>query len=186
MIFNLTPGESFGDSSRQTTILEDNRQSATSLTALDKLEAGFCQTSDLTPSRVRFVLETCHEASIIRIGSAGCRGQRRYSIYDLIGHSIKGMVFLVIDSKRFAECISKQLEADFLAKNPQPESRLKCSFTSFMHDNNLHWSRCCGKGSVPRNSKIKEKLDKLSARTGKTRSQILSELLDSALKAGDS
>jgi len=149
--------------------------------AIAKLRDGFCLKSELTTAEIGFIFENYEQASTIKITSAGLHGGRHYSIYDLLGHSVNGMNYVVVNHNAFNKYISMKLENDFLLKNPQADSRIRASFTSFIHENKLHWSKCCGNHSTARNKAIREKLRALSAKTGKSHSQIVSDLLDAAL-----
>lgn len=150
--------------------------------AEQKIANGFCLKSELTQAERGAIFENHENAAIIRISSAGLHGGRHFSIHDLLGHSVNGMNYVVVNHERFTEYISTQLEIDFIKKNQGAGSRIRASFTSFMHENKLHWSKCCGAHSTAQNRAIREKLRKLSIRTGKDHSQILSELLDNALQ----
>jgi len=110
-----------------------------------KMRDGFCLKSTLTTAEIGFIFENYEQASTIKITSAGLHGGRHYSIYDLLGHSVNGMNYVVVDHHSFNRYISMKLENDFELKNPQAGSRIRASFTSFIHENKLHWSRCCGK-----------------------------------------
>jgi len=149
--------------------------------ASDKMSGGFCAKAELTPAELGFIFENYPEAATIKIGSAGLHGGRHFSIHDLIGHSVSGMVFVVTDFEKFNKQISERLETDFLRTNPSSSSRIRASFTSFMHENKLHWSRCCRNNIVMHNRTIREKLREISSRTGKTHAEILTELLDAAV-----
>lgn len=157
------------------------RRQETINTAIDKMSDGFCLKSELTPAQLGYIFENYPDATTIRIASAGLHGGRHYSIHDLIGHSVSSMVYVVSDHDNFTKSVSMKLEADFRGKNPSPDSRIRASFTSFMHENKLHWSRCCGNNTVLQNKTIRDKLATLSNRTGKTPTEIISGLLDSAL-----
>lgn len=157
------------------------RRQETINTAIEKMSEGFSLKSELTPAQLGYIFENYPEATTVRVASAGLHGGRHYSIHDLIGHSVASMVYVVSDHGNFTKCVSAKLEADFRAKNPSPDSRIRASFTSFMHENKLHWSRCCGNNSVLQNRTIRDKLATLSHRTGKTPTEIISGLLDSAL-----
>ncbi|MHB2037039.1 MAG: hypothetical protein ACYCPW_09915 [Nitrososphaerales archaeon] len=91
------------------------------------------------------------------------------------------MVYIVIDHSRFRSAISSRLESEFLKKNNDPNSGLRCAFTNFMHEDDLHWSMCCGKQPPLRRKEISAKLKVLSEITGKSRVELLDELLDKAL-----
>ncbi|MGA2874921.1 MAG: hypothetical protein ABSE82_05185 [Nitrososphaerales archaeon] len=97
----------------------------------------------MTKAEVDYIFKNIPGAAIIKIESAGLHGGRHYSIHDLIGHSVGGMVFVVTNMTQFTEFMSLELERDFRNTNPEPESRVRASFTSFMHENKLHWSECC-------------------------------------------
>ena len=152
------------------------RRQETIDSAMEKIQDGFCIKSRLTPAEIGFIFETHRDAATIRIESAGLHGGRHYSIHDLIGRSVNGMVYVVTDYERFNNFISLLLERDFLKRNPKPESRIRASFTSFMHENKLHWSKCCGANALLQNRVIHEKLKVLSRKTGKTSTEIISEL----------
>ena len=150
--------------------------------ALEKMTGGFCIKSQLTAAEIGFIFESYEQASTIKITSAGVRGQRLFSIYDLLGHSVSGMNYIVTDHASFNRYVSMTLENDFMKKNPEAHSRIRASFTSFIHENKLHWSRCCGNHSAAQNRAIREKLRTLSNKTGKSHAEILSQLLDFALQ----
>jgi hypothetical protein len=118
---------------------------STTRSAEIKMRNGFCLKSLLSTAETRYVLENYPDASIVEIGSVCQRGGKRYSIYDLIGYSVKGMVYLVVDLPFFKNVISSQLEKDFLTINHNPKPGMRAAFTTFIHENNLHWSRCCGR-----------------------------------------
>ena len=158
-----------------------SRRQETIGSAMRKVSNGFCPRADLTPAELGVVFENNEHASIIKINSAGLHGGRHFSIHDLLGHSVSRMTYVVTDHESFAKYISAQLENDFLKKNQDAGSNIRASFTSFMHENKLHWSRCCGNHSTTQKRAIREKLRRLSHRTGKSHTQILTELLDSAL-----
>ena len=120
------------------------RRQETIHSASEKIQVGFCVKSRLTPAEIGFIFDSYPDAATIRIESAGLHGGRHYSIHDLIGRSVNGMVYVVTDYQRFNCFISLLLERDFLKRNPNPQSRIRASFTSFMHENKLHWSKCCG------------------------------------------
>jgi hypothetical protein len=157
------------------------RRQETINSATEKLKDGFCIKSRLSPAEVGFIFESWPDAATIRVESAGLHGGRHYSIHDLIGHSVNGMVYVVTEYERFASFMSLLLERDFLKKNPKPDSRIRASFTSFMHENKLHWSKCCGANTLLQNKVIREKIRALSSKTGKTSTELISDLLDSAL-----
>ena len=157
------------------------RRQETIESAITKMRGGFCLKSELTSAQIGFIFENYEQASTIKITSAGLHGGRHYSIYDLLGHSVNGMNYIVTDHNSFNKHMSMTLENDFLLKNPQADSRIRASFTSFIHENKLHWSKCCGNHSAAQNKAIREKLRALSIKTGKSHSQIVSELLDFAL-----
>ncbi len=159
--------------------LERRRETITS--ALDKMRDGFCLKSELTPAEIGFIFENYEHASTIKISSAGLHGGRHYSIHDLLGHNVNGMNYIVTEHTRFHKYISFALQNDFLSKNPDPDPHIRASFTSFMHENKLHWSKCCGNNTTVQNKLIREKLRELSTKTGKSHVEILSELLDNAL-----
>jgi len=128
----------------QSQILETKRWRADTInSALDKVISGYCLKSNLTKAEVDYIFKNIPGAAIIKIESAGLHGGRHYSIHDLIGHSVGGMVFVVTNMTQFTEFMSLELERDFRDTNPEPESRVRASFTSFMHENKLHWSECC-------------------------------------------
>ena len=168
-------------SETQDQLLLFTRRQETIDSAVEKIKTGFCLKSELTTAEIGFIFENYEHASTIRITSAGLHGGRHYSIYDLIGHSVNGMNYIVTEHTSFNQCMSVKLEQDFMKKNPKADSRIRASFTSFMHQNKLHWSKCCGNHSILQNKVIREKLRKLSIKTGKSHAQILSELLDNAL-----
>lgn len=94
-------------------------------------------------SEIDYIFRNITGAAIIKIVSAGLHGGRHYSIHDLIDHSVSGMVYVVTNIIQFNEFMSLELERDFATTNPEPDSRIRASFTSFMHENKLHWSGCC-------------------------------------------
>jgi hypothetical protein len=149
--------------------------------AISKMSRGFCLKSELTPAQLGYVFGNYPDAATIKIASAGLHGGRHYSIHDLIGHSVSGMVYVVTNHQSFTNTMASKLELDFTTKNPAPSSRIRASFTSFMHENKLHWSRCCGNNTILQNKSIRDKLTTLSNKTGKTSTEIISDLLDSAL-----
>lgn len=165
--------------SNQNQVLEfvGTRRQETIESALVKTKDGFCLKSELTSSEIGFIFENYYQASTIRVTSAGLHGGRHFSIYDLIGHSINGMNYAVTDHRKFNEHMSLKLESDFVKNNPRAGSRIRGSFTSFMHENKLHWSRCCGNGATRQDKAIREKLRMLSSRTGMSHGDILTELL---------
>ncbi len=55
------------------------------------------------------------------------------------------MVYVVTDMPSFSKFMGSTLERDFKNKNPAADSRIRSSFTSFIHENKLHWSMCCKK-----------------------------------------
>lgn len=158
-----------------------SRNERTINSAREKIARGFCEKSELTPSELGYIFGNFSDAATIKIESAGLHGGRHYSIYDLLGHSVRGMVYVVTDHERFSSYMSTRLEADFLKINPNPDSRIRASFTAFLHENKLHWSKCCRSNITSQNKVIREKLRLLSSKTGKSHSDIISELLDSAL-----
>jgi hypothetical protein len=168
-------------SETQNQVLEFTRKQETIDSALEKIRAGFCLKSEITAAEIGFIFENYEHASTIRITSAGLHGGRHYSIYDLLGHSVNVMNYIVTEHTSFNHYMSLKLEEDFMKKNPKADSRIRASFTSFMHENKLHWSKCCGNHSIQQNRVIREKLRTLSIKTGKSHAQILSELLDNAL-----
>ncbi len=111
--------------------------------ASEKMKAGYCLKSKLTTAEIGYIRENFRESSIIKVESAGLHGGRHYSIYDLLGRSVTGMVYVVSDIVRFNQFMSMTLEHDFRGTNPKANSRIRSSFTSFMHENKLHWSMCC-------------------------------------------
>jgi len=125
--------------------LPTKRKLETISSAREKMLAGYRLKSDFTVAERCHILENFPDAAVIRIESAGLHGGRHYSIYDLIGHSINGMVYLVTNTHQFNQFISAELERDFKNKNPEADSRIRAPFTSFMHENKLHWSMCCKK-----------------------------------------
>lgn len=157
------------------------RRRETIESAIQKLTEGFCLKSELTSAELGVIFEKYEHASIIKIASAGLHGGRHFSIHDLLGHSVNGMNYVVTNHERFTAHISTRLESDFLKKNREAGSRIRASFTSFMHENKLHWSRCCGGHSRVQKKAIRDKLRRISIRTGKSHTQILSELLEMAL-----
>jgi hypothetical protein len=157
------------------------RRQETINSATGKIREGFCLKSKLTPAEIGFIFESYPNAATIRVESAGLHGGRHYSIHDLIGHSVNGMVYIVTEYERFNTFMSLSLEKDFLKRNPEPDSRIRASFTSFMHENKLHWSKCCGANTLLQNKVIREKLRTLSSKTGKTSAELISDLLDNAL-----
>jgi hypothetical protein len=88
-------------------------------------------------------MENFPEASIVEIGSVGLYGGKHYSIHDLLGYSVQGMVYVVANIPLFRAFMSAKLESDFLRRNPSPSQGVRAAFTAFMHQNKLHWSRCC-------------------------------------------
>ena len=158
-----------------------HRKQSTISSALEKIRNGFCLKSELTAGERGFIFEKFAEATIIEVSSVRSRGSKHFSIYDLIGQSVKGMVYLVIDQSRFRSAISSKLESEFLRKNNDLNSGLRCAFTNFMHENDLHWSMCCGQKAPLRRKEISAKLKVLSEITGKSRTDLLDELLDKAL-----
>lgn len=168
---------------RSTQLFESTgyRRQETINTAIQKMSQGFCLKSDLTPAQLGYIFENYPDATTVRVASAGLHGGRHYSIHDLIGHSVSSMVYVVSNHENFTKLIASKLEADFTARNPSAHSRIRASFTSFMHENNLHWSRCCGNNTVLQNKTIRDKLTTLSNKTGKTPIELISDFLDSAL-----
>ncbi|MGI0091956.1 MAG: hypothetical protein ACREBS_09620 [Nitrososphaerales archaeon] len=124
------------------TLCNRKTKQSTADSALMKIRQGFCLKSNLTRAETLYVRGNYSECATIKIESAGVRGARRYSIYDLVGHSVRGMIYFVIDHEKFSKYISRKLEDDFAMTNPEPTIPLRRSFTSFMHENKLHWSRC--------------------------------------------
>jgi hypothetical protein len=167
----------------ETQVLEfaGTRRQETAQSALGKMKGGFCLKSALTSAETGFIFESYEQALTVRVTSAGLHGGRHFSIYDLIGHSVNGMNYVVTDLSKFNQYMSLKLENDFMKKNPEAGSRIRASFTSFMHENNLHWSRCCGNNATRQERAIHEKLRMLSSRTGKSHREILTELLEGAL-----
>ena len=110
--------------------------------ALEKMISGYCLKSHLKRGEMEYIFENFGGAAIVKIVSAGLHGGRHYSIHDLLGHSVKGMVFVVIDTGKFSDFVSLELERDFKKTNPTADSRTRAAFTSFMHENKLHWSGC--------------------------------------------
>ncbi len=113
--------------------------------ALEKTRDGFWLKSNLTSGERGLIFENYSDATVIAISSVRSRGSRHYSIYDLIGRSVKEMVYVVIDHSRFYNANSSEFESKFLEKNKNPNSGLRRAFTNFMHKNDRHWSMCCGK-----------------------------------------
>lgn len=130
----------------QSQILEPRKwQIGTISSANEKISTGYCLKSDLTTAERVYIFEHFTDAAVISIASAGLHGGRHYSIHDLLGHSVSSMVYVVTNITKFNEFISRELERDFLTRNPEADSRIRSSFTSFMHENKLHWSMCCRK-----------------------------------------
>jgi hypothetical protein len=127
------------------TLETKKRKTGTINSACEKVRAGYCPKSDLTVAEKSYILEHFPDAAIVNIASAGLHGGRHYSIYDLLGHSVASMVYVVTNLAQFNKFISLELERDFRKKNPEADSRIRSSFTSFMHENKLHWSMCCRK-----------------------------------------
>lgn len=150
--------------------------------ASTKVRNGFCLKSELTAAERRYILDNYPGATATEIVSVRLSGGKRYSIHELIGYSVKGMVYVVVDLPRFNSVMSGRLEKDFLEKNPNPDSHIRAAFTSFMHQNKLHWSKCCGRSTLLHKMQISQKLRTLSERNRKPQTRILSELLDRALK----
>ena len=143
---------------------ESNARSRETLySALEKIRKGFCLKSILTVAERSHIVETYPEAATIRIDSVRLRGGRHYSIHELLGHSVNGLVFVVVDFESFKSEISARLEKDFLRKNPEPDAHVRSAFTSFMHNNKLHWSRCCGQsaGSERSNEEVSDFEDRV-------------------------
>jgi hypothetical protein len=108
-----------------------------------KMRNGFCLKSLLTLSETRYVLDKYPDARTEEIGSVRMSGGKHYSIHDLVGYSVQGMVYVVKDLPIFRSVMAMKLEKDFLDRNPNSERGMRAAFTAFMHENKLHWSGCC-------------------------------------------
>ncbi len=116
-------------SETQNQMLEFTRRQETIDSALEKIKTGFCLKSELTAAEIGFIFENYEHASTIKITSAGLHGGRHYSIYDLLGHSVNGMNYVVTEHTSFNQWMSLKLEEDFMKNNPKAGSRIK----SFLH-----------------------------------------------------
>ena len=112
-------------SETQNQMLEFTRRQETIDSALEKIKIGFCLKSELTAAEIGFIFENYEHASTIKITSAGLHGGRHYSIYDLLGHSVNGMNYVVTEHTSFNQWMSLKLEEDFMKNNPKAGSRIK-------------------------------------------------------------
>ena len=108
------------------------RKANTINSALEKVISGYCLKSNLTRGEMDYIFENFRDAAIIKIESAGLHGGRHYSIHDLIGHSVRGMVYVVTNTVLFDEFISLELERDFRNTNPEADSRIRAC-VHFLH-----------------------------------------------------
>lgn len=111
--------------------------------ALSKVEAGFCLSHEMTPKEKGHVFEAFPDATIIKFVSPRSAGGAKYSTLDLLGHPLTGLNYVVLDELKFNAVMALRFESDFKKSNPNPTSHVRSAFTRFMHNNGLHWSRCC-------------------------------------------
>ena len=104
---------------------------------------GYCETNRLTNHQKAFLFEHFEEATIEHFVGSTSAGGSKFSTYELVGQQVGMLSFLVGDRAKFTKQISSELEAKFSELHPIPDRGVRSAFTWLMHQNNLHWSRCC-------------------------------------------